>query len=1217
MYLRNPRHNLEYVRKGMAVSMKKSAFRKDIACTIKKNLSRFIAIVAMAALGTGVFTGFAVGCLDVFDSADRFYDRQNTYDIKIASTLGLTEEDYKALSEIEGIHSIYADYSMDVKLKQNSESLLIANLSTLDAAGMNEPYVLKGNLPDKTGQIAVTERFIHDTGLALGDKITLEAAKEDEKSSAIDTAADSTAITDGTDESEDPEISTQEDSAGPKLSITEYEITGIVLSPLDISSEKEGIANASFSSSSSDYMLFAVNGSIDSDIITSIYLTIDGAEKLDSYSDEYRALAEGVTGEIKDTLAEERQQARYDQVVGEAKEKLSDAEKKLSDKMTEADQKLKDAQIEIDEGRDSYNDGFAEVKENEEKLNNGQEALTKAQKEAEEKFVSAQKELDDNKAKLKAGEDKLNSEEAAALKEFSGYEEQLVKNQEKQDQQNAEADTQLSDIVNSLSKEALTIWSSADTQRAWEDMTTDGKAAAPYLIASNQGDTTTDAQKNAYNQAMAKLQADTQKLAGYFVMGGASLTEEQLNAFSSLAVQYGTLDYSQEVLDKSKASLADKKTAAMNQISASRQEIKEGNEKLTQGQRELDQKKAEAKQQFSDKQAELDDGKKQLLDAKKELQDAGDMLTDGQAELDENKAEYRTSIAEAQQKIADGKAEVSDIAMAKWYVWDRYDNDSFSGLHNDISFIEAVTRAFPFIFFLVAILVCLTTMTRMVEEDRSLIGTYKSLGYAKYQISMKYIIYAALACVAGGILGTVLGFWALPKVISVIANRLYVIPTYRLSFYPIYGLGGFGLFMVGILGATIFSCAEMLHKRPAELMRPKPPKEGSRILLERIPFIWKRLKFLNKVTCRNLFRYKKRALMTIIGILGCMMLIVLGFGVRDTVGGLMSDQFDKVTVYDAIVVTDSLTAEERTQLSEEWKASEMIKDELQLQISTLTLWSGSGNQDITVMVIPDGTDLMPYVHLKYISTGKEVGLPEEGIAVTQNAAKQLGIKSGDVVSLQNEDNVEYDFPVDYVTVNYAGNYIYVSESTYQKAFGNYDGSAYLLNMSAKDNSEEWLNKLSEDERILTVSSSEEVRAAFGDMKKITDMVVYLLIGMSAVLAFTVLFTLSNINVSERERELATMKVLGFQPKEVASYVNKETIILTLIGILLGMPAGYGITYAILANVSIADTAFHVRVSFFAYLTAAVLTMIFTLLVNKITDKALRNINMVEALKSVE
>lgn len=1232
--------------------MKKSAYIKDIKCTIRKNFSRFVAIVAMAALGTGVFTGFTVGCINVFDSADRFYDRQNTYDIKIASTLGLTDEDIQALSQVEGVKGVYGDHSLEVKLKQNGESLLLASLSTLDAGGMNSLYVLEGKLPERSGEIAVTERFLQDTGLKVGDTITLEASKdeEDEKKDIEDssskeevtkesdsreagtnntkpTEASKTTIdsntTKSTSTSEDsskPEeltISVETDTEGPKLVVSEYKITALVLSPLNIASQQEGLASNAFSTSSSDYMLFAVDGCINSDVITAIYLTVEGAKELDTYSEEYRKLVEGVTADIKNTLAEERQQVRSDQVIGEANDKLSEAEQELADKTAEADQKFADAQLEINDGWESYQEGLTKVIDNKKKLEDGQKAFDKAKKSAEEQFLSAQKELDDNKIKLETGEDKLNQEEAAARKEFASYEQQLADSQKELEQNKAGAVAGLSGAVASLSKEAQAIWKSDKTQSAWGSMRSDGKAAAPYLLAGEKGETPTSNQTKAYQQAMGKQQTDTQTFAGYFALGGAALTEEQIKNFSTLAISQGTLDYSQGLLDENVATLATKKSGALKQISDSRRELEAGKKKLIQGQKKLDTKKADAEQQFAQKQKELEDGKKELETAEQDLKEAKEKLKDGQAELDENKTEYQTTIAEAKQKIADGKADVADIKEAKWYVWDRYDNDSFSGLDNDIGFIQAVTKAFPIIFFLVAILVCLTTMTRMVEEDRSLIGTYKSIGYAKYQISMKYLIYAVLACSVGGILGNVLGFWGLPEVLRIIASRLYVIPDFKFSFYPIYGLGSFSLFLIGIVGATVFACSEMLHERPAELMRPKPPKHGSRILLERIPFIWKRLKFLNKVTSRNLFRYKKRALMTILGILGCMMLIVLGFGIRDTVGGLMSDQFDRVTVYDAVVVTDDLTEEERTGLQEEWKNSGMVKDDLQLQISTLTLWNGSRSVDITVMIVPDQADLSNYVHLKDLSSGDKMSLPEKGIVVTQNAARQLKIDNGDMVSLQNEDNLEYDFPVAFVTVNHAGNYVYVSESCYQAAFGDYKGAAYLLNFSGNGDGENWLNNLSKDERILTVSSSQHLRDAFGDMKNLVNMVVYLLIGMSAVLAFTVLFTLSNINVSERERELATLKVLGFQPREVASYINKETIILTLIGILLGAPAGYGITYAILANVSIADTAFNVRVSLFAYLAAAVLTMIFTLLVNKITDKSLRKINMVEALKSVE
>ncbi len=824
--------------------MNKSAFYKDIGRTLKNNMSRFIAITVMAALGIGVFSGFAVGCLDTLEAADHFYDKQNAYDIKIVSTLGLTQEELSVISKVKGVNSVFGSCSRDVKAELSKGNSLLTNLNALDTNGMNMPYVFEGELPTQSGQIAVNSKFIEDSGLKVGDSITLS-------------------------------------SEVPELGVNKYEITAVILSPLNISNTKKGIASVSFTSSSSDYMMYATTDCINSSIYNAIYVTLEGASKLDCYSSEYQKLVDSMTATIESSIQENRLQARYEEVVSDAKAK---------------------------------------------------------------------------------------------------------------------------DI---------------------------------------------------------------------------------------------------------------------------------------------------------------------------------------------------------------------NISMVKWYVWDRSDNDSSAGLKKDVSFIQEVTKAFPIIFFLVAVLISLTTMTRMVEEDRGLIGTYKSLGYSNYQISMKYVFYALLACVIGGSLGSVIGFVVLPMVIRIIMNSLYVLPTFQLSFNIGYGLSGFLLFLLGIVGATAISCAEMLHQRPAELMRPKAPKAGSRILLERLPFIWKRLNFLNKVTCRNLFRYKKRAIMTIVGILGCSMLIVLGFGVKDSVGGLMSDQFDNVTVYHAIVVTDNLPTEKMKILTNEWKESKKVKDELQLQINTLTLRSSSDSLDITVMVIPDGADLGRYVHLYNSRTHKAMTLPQKGIVVTQNAAKKLALEGGDIVSMQNEDNMEYNFPVAFVAENYAGNYVYISEGCYQEAFGDYKGTSFLLNLTNNTDGQKWLETLSEDERILSVSSSQAVRDAFSDVNKLINMVVYLLIGMSAILALTVLFTLSNINISERIRELATIKVLGFQKEEVYSYVNRETFILTLFGILCGLPAGFGITYGILINVSIANIAFKVRVSLISYLIAVVITLFFALSVNKVTNKALRRINMVEALKSVE
>lgn len=1197
--------------------MKKRSYFKDINRTLKNNRSRFVALVVMVALGTGVFTGFAAGCMNAFQSADRFYKAQNTYDIMLVSTLGLTKEDLAAVSEVEGIAEMFGNRSMDVKFEQSNGDSLLANLSSLDNHGMNEPYVLEGVLPTKAGQVAVNSKFMEDTGLQLGDIITLTKAETTDKAADTSPATVDKSTDIVKDEESSLDITIDSDSSEPVLAISQYEITAVILSPLDIANKEDSLAAVSFSTSSSDYLLFALEDCIDSDIYTSIYLTLEGAEELDSYSNEYQTLTKQVISEIEAKTQTEREQLRFQQVVSDAEAKIVDAEALLADKMAEAEQKLTDAQADINSGWADVEEGREEIKVNERKLNKGELTLAEGKLSAQEKLKNAQREINSKLAEMKAGEAELIQQEASALEQFEGYEQEIKLGQLKLDEQKSEAEDQLNITITALRTEAGQIWNGIDTQKVWSDMIADGVKAAPYLVMSRQGETPTKEQTNDYNEAMAALQNDTQKLAVSFVTGGAALSQEQVNTFQTLAVNYGTLEYSRTVSDAKALQLANEKEAALAQISESRQKINDGKEKLANGQKELDDNRTETREQLAQKQEELEEGRLKLEAAKQELEEAAEKLEEGQFELDHNRSDYEASIQKAKQKLSDAKAEVADITMTKWYLWDRGDNESFAGLDSDISFLQEITKAFPLIFFLVAILISLTTMTRMVEEDRGLIGTYKSLGYSKLQISYKYIFYSVLACLAGGLFGSVLGFYGLPKIIEIIVGTLYKIPNYQLSFYPSYGLGGFGLFLIGIVGATVISCAEMLHKRPAELMRPKAPKAGSRILLERVPFLWKRLGFLSKVTCRNLFRYKKRALMTIVGILGCTMLIVFAFGIRNTVGGLMPDQFDTITVYDAIVVTDDLNEEQNKALTKEWKSSEMIEDSLQIQTTALTLHSGSDSMELTAMIIPDGTDLEPYIHLFDVSTSDAKTLPSDSIVVTKNAAKQLKLDKGDVISLQSEDHKEQDYKIAFVAENYAGNYIYMSDSCYRKAFGEYQANALLLNLTKQAKDLKWLDTLSEDERILTVSNNEEVRNTFGDVNRIVNMVVYLLIGMSAVLAVAVLFTLSNINISERERELATVKVLGFLPKEVFSYVNKETFILTILGILLGMPAGYGITYAILSNVSIADVAFRVRVSVGAYLIAAFLTLVFALSVNHISNKSLRKINMVEALKSVE
>lgn len=1164
--------------------MRKSAFYKDILCTLKNNFSRFIAITVMATLGTGVFAGFAVGCLDVLRSADDFYHEQNNYDIQIVSALGLTNGDVAAVSGIDGVRTVFGNVSMEVKAERIGGNSALANLTTLDGGEMNKPYILEGVLPIQSGQIAVNSKFIDDTGLRIGNMLTLTQA--------------------------DIEDSTAVNSMKPQLAVNQYKITAVVQDPLDISNAEGGIASVSFSNNSK-YTMYTTSDCIKSNIYSAIYLTISDAGSLDSYSEQYQQLVEKISSAIQTTIQEKRQQERYDEVVKDSNDQISDNEKLLTDKMAGAEKKMASAQKKIDKGWIQFHKGTQKLRANETKLISGEKTFADARKIADKKFVAAQKEIDNGLKKLNTAEVKLNKKEKEVLKQFTAYEKQAANSRLTMNKQKSKADKQLLDTIALLPSEARTIWNTNATRKIWSDMIADGKQAAPYLLAVKQGDVPTKAETDAYNATMIKLQKNTESLAAHFVFEGTSLTQEQITAFSNLAVTYGTLNYSQDLLNKESATLASQKKSAMKELAAARKQIKDSKAKLVNGQKELNQNKA----QLAQKQAEIEQGKKKITDAKQKLISAKTDLKNGQKELNENKQKYKESIAKAQRKLADAKVKVNEIAVPKWYVWDRRDNESFAGLKSDMDFIQAVTKAFPIIFFLVAVLICLSSMTRMVEEDRGLIGTYKSLGYSNFAISLKYILYAVLSCVIGGILGSMIGFIGLPMVIKSIFSNMYILPMFELHFYLSYAFGGFGLFLIGIAGATAVSCAAMLRRRPAELMRPKAPKAGSRILMERIPFLWKRLNFLRKITCRNLFRYKKRAIMTIVGILGCTMLIVLGFGLRDTIGGLISDQFDTVTLYDAITVTDNLNKDEMNMLAKEWISLGKVTDVLQLQISSMTLRSKSGHTDITVMIIPDNADLNQYIHLRDSTTEEAMLLPPKGIAVTQNAAKQLALTNGDTVSLLNEENLQRDFPVAFVATNYAGNYVFVSESTYQAAFGDYAGTSFLLNLTPNIDGQQWLNALQEDDRILTVSSSQTAIDSFNEIN--IDMVIYLLIGMSAVLALAVLFTLSNININERERELATIKVLGFQRKEVYSYVNKETMILSLIGILCGLPAGYGMTYAIMGNLSMADITFKVRVSPVAYLIAALLTLVFAILVNKITNKGLRKINMVEALKSVE
>ena len=594
-------------------------------------------------------------------------------------------------------------------------------------------------------------------------------------------------------------------------------------------------------------------------------------------------------------------------------------------------------------------------------------------------------------------------------------------------------------------------------------------------------------------------------------------------------------------------------------------------------------------------------------------------MQEAEAELEKQKQDVNKQLEEAESKIIDAKAEISEIENPEWYILDRYSNTGYSSFVQDKDSIKNIGEVFPIVFFLVAVLISLTSMTRMVEEQRMQIGTLKALGYNKFQIASKYVLYSSLACIIGGLLGMNVGFILIPSLIWRMYEVMYQVPQFLISFNWEYGGAGLIIISACIIGATIYSTVKELREQPAILMRPKSPKLGKRVLLERINIIWKRLSFSRKVTIRNIFRYKKRFMMTIIGILGCTSLILAGFGLKDSIGSLMPNQYGKIFKYDfQINLKEGLNDDQKVEYMNNLNENEDIEEAIETLILTKTAINGENEEDVQIIIPKDQNELDKMISLISIYDDNKIELQKGQICITDKLAQILGVKKGDTITLKDDDQ-EKQIVVSDVTENYVYHYAYMTLETYQDLYGDkYETNAILTKNKEKTEEEDKLaTGIMNENEVASLTRNSNVEDVMNTTMESLNYVVVVLIVSAGLLAFAVLYNLSNVNISERIRELATIKVLGFYDKEVYSYVTRETILLTIIGIFLGLIGGYFLNYFIIGTCEIDMLRFSKIIHPISYLYAILITVAFTIIVNIFTYFALKKIDMIESLKSVE
>lgn len=826
--------------------------------------------------------------------------------------------------------------------------------------------------------------------------------------------------------------------------------------------------------------------------------------------------------------------------------------------------------------------------------------------------ADARRELDDAKAELADGEQKL----ADAKAELEQGEKDLADGEAELADSRAEYDRQIADGEKQLAEAKTALDDALATLTEKEKELADGKTAL------EQGRVELAESREQLRQGESALEE---------LKAGIAAMEEQLALLppeseqaQALAAQIAGMRTTYEEKSAELAFGKQQADAAEEKLAASAQTLAAGETALAAGRADYEAGRAEYEKNKASFDKEKAEGAEKLAGAERELADARRKLDDGWKEYNEEETDALADIEDAKRQIADGEEALADLAQPEWFALDLRKNAGFAGYEQDTDRVAAIGLVFPLIFFLVAALVSLTNMTRMVEDDRTAIGVMKALGYGRMAIASKYLIYAALAAAGGIVLGIVVGSSLFPRVIADAYGIMYTLPPVMTPINAESSLtASAGALLCAVLPAFLV-CQGELMSTPASLMRPRSPKEGKRILLERIGFIWKHINFSKKVTCRNIFRYKKRLMMTVFGVAGCTALIFTGFGLKDSIRLMVPKQYEEIQKYDMLLaLKENPTAEEQAALDAVLTDTETLGESLPLHQETADASTTMGMQEITLFVPQDSEgqeDFLEFIALRERRTGNALSLPDDGAVITEKLGKLLGVGVGDDLVLKDEDNRQVVVTVRGIAENYVYHYVYMSSSAYKAAFGG-DAEENALLGRLSDTSEEAENSLSkallETGAVSGVSFNTAIRANFDDMIQALDLVVVVLILSAAALAFVVLFSLTSINIDERKRELATLKVLGFYDGETSMYLYRENIILTVLGILAGLVLGCFLLFYVITTAEMDMVMFTRQTKWTNYVVSSLITIAFSLTVNLLTNRVIRKINMVESLKSVE
>lgn len=1170
--------------------MNKNMILKETRRSISKSMARFISIIAIVALGISFFAGIKATAPDMKETAEIYYNTNNLMDLRIISPVGLTYNDITALEEIKGIEKVMPSKFVDGVLKADGQSIGDIDGSEMTCRAMSIDFDKAIDFEENSN---ASSDYINRISLIEGEwpKSPNECVVDGSKLSAPEQFKIGQTISlegDGT-------------NINNKLKYTEFKITGIIRTPLYVSFER---GNTNIGSGKLGTFIYVSEGVFNFDYYTEAFITVAGADNYKPYTKEYKDFVSPIVKEIEN-IEKERLPLRVEQLRAETTPKVRNGEEELANKEAEFTEKVNSAEKKLDELKDLAKNGQKRINQKKDEFN---ATLTDAQRE----IYSNSSKHNSKFSEWRKKQDKLNASKL-----------ELVKYEAAKDEYNRASIK----LDNAKSQ----IYASQKSIETLEELIVNTRSAIDYF-QEHQNQSKEEIKEWLEQSGLPSDQIE--KLI------------EALNRFTAIGTAEEMIAYLEPMLDDYVIQLEKSK----NELAVAQQEYEKGKSQLAAAEKLL-KKYENAKSDVTKTEIELQEAERKLNSAgmgielgqlelslsqqqlKSQIELAETQLAAAQVKVqtaDEDfaneKAAAETELANARMDLKEAQNLLQSLDSAKWMIQDRDDLPGYTGYGQTADRMSAFAKVFPIFFFLVAALVCLTTMTRMVEEERTQMGTLKALGYSNKSIISKYLIYSLSASLIGSVIGLLLGFYIFPKAIFAAYGIMYDLPPCVIRFKWSYAIIGMIVAILSTGLASYFACIKELKEQPSKLMRPKPPKQGKRIFLEKIDFIWSKMNFTQKVTARNLFRNKKRFFTTLIGVAGCTALLLTGFGLGDSISAIMDKQFGEngICNYDVQIVLgkNSADTDAQNKAMEEIKQRPEIKQAMKTHMDVIDGTSSRTENILEInLVVPENPAELPeFIKLQNRKSKEKVSLDNNGVIISEKLANKTDTKIGDEITLKANDK-DYNVTVTGIVENYTFHYVYMPSELYRNIFGeepSFDYVTAILNDNISTAQKDSLaSDLMKVDGIDAVAYTTQIIDTFSNILNSLNLVVAIFIIAAGALAFVVLYNLSNINLNERIREVATIKVLGFRDKEVSQYIVRENIILTILGTLLGLILGIFLHSYVVSVAEVDIVMFGRSIEPLSFVFAAILSLVFSAVVNLIMHKKLKKVNMVDSLKAVE